>query len=201
MDINYIGVEGAKLDSYIENYENVMSDFNNLLKSQTAIEFLSSVDSYKNFCSYKELFPGNYPDFSVKLDGVYENGLVFEFEIKGDAGPGHYNDLTSALLFVNNNSNEFNYVISYIDARVNEKCGDKSSYKAAKNENIIKKLESDLGKRIDRTFYVGYRKPEYFLTKSKEKKRAIFREKIQLLLVKTQKSLEEKITKDNKKSI
>jgi len=32
MDINYIGVEGAKLDSYIENYENVMSDFNNLLK-------------------------------------------------------------------------------------------------------------------------------------------------------------------------
>jgi len=56
-----------------------------------------------------------------------------------------------------------------IDARVNEKCGDKSSYKAAKNENIIKKLESDLGKRIDRPFYVGYRKPEYFLTKLKEK--------------------------------
>lgn len=204
MNIQYIGLEGAKLEGYIKDSEQVVRDLISIIKENPGKISESITDPYTEVYYYPELHIGPKTtedadistDCYVSIDSVYENGIVFNFEIKGDEEAGKYNILTNAKLIIKYGE-EPKYIISAVDARVNRELVSATSYRAAINEEIIAKSISKLGKRIDAPLYVGIRKDNIFTEKRNNKKRQLFNQKLELLLIQMCENLEKSINHTN----
>ncbi len=173
MNVEYIGVEGAKLDNAFISCDNLVSEFNNRLHEEEFVnEFCAPLQregSYfyrtSNLCEQSE--------YKVEIMSVHENGIVVRIACLADLGTHKNNISTSALLIIRDNDVP-KFIIDGVDSFVNKELSHDNDLVWSKvNQNVISEAMDSLGKRIDEPFYVGVRPKDTILTKGHNEKKRI----------------------------
>ena len=124
----------------------------------------------------------NYPEFiTINLEGVYENGIVYNIFCHVDAAAEHYNTMTSAKLIVRRDGT-VKFIIEGVDCRVNksEKSKEAPYLLGRVNQNKLEEEMKKLGKRIDLPLID--KKSNVFNRRHKEKVRELTKQKVQVLI-------------------
>ena len=172
MNIQYIGVEGAKLDNAFNGSDTLINLLNKRLKDEVFFNELGSPAylNNKNFYRTFDLIEGE-TDYKVEIESIHEKGMVIELICAVDAGMNKYNTATSGLLILKDDDVP-KFIITGIDARENKEMAKKEDIIWTKvNEEITKELISDLGKRIDEPYLVGEKPKDTLLTKNHNQKK------------------------------
>ena len=172
MNIQYIGVEGAKLDNAFNGSNTLINLLNKRLKDEVFFNELGNPAylNNKNFYRTFDLIEGE-TDYKVEIESIHEKGMVIELICAVDAGMNKYNTATSGLLILKDDDVP-KFIITGIDARENKEMAKKEDIIWIKvNEEITKELISDLGKRIDEPYLVGENPKDTLLTKNHNQKK------------------------------
>ena len=172
MNIQYIGVEGAKLDNAFNGSNTLINLLNKRLKDEVFFNELGNTAylNNKNFYRTFDLVEGE-TDYNVEIKSIHEKGITIGLMCAVDAGFNKYNVATSGLLILKD-GDEPKFVITGIDARENKEIAKKEDIIWTKvNEEIAKQLVSDLGNRIDEPYLVGKKPKDTMLTKNHNQKK------------------------------
>lgn len=172
MNIQYIGVEGAKLDNAFNGSNTLINLLNKRLKDEVFFNELGNPAylNNKNFYRTFDLIEGE-TDYKVEIESIHEKGMVIELICAVDAGMNKYNTATSGLLILKDDDVP-KFIITGIDARENKEMAKKEDIIWTKvNEEITKELIGDLGKRIDEPYLVGEKPKDTLLTKNHNQKK------------------------------
>ena len=172
MNIQYIGMEGAKLDNAFNGSDTLINLLNKRLKDEVFFNELGNPAylNNKNFYRTFDLIEGE-TDYKVEIESIHEKGMVIELICAVDAGMNKYNTATSGLLILKDDDVP-KFIITGIDARENKEMAKKEDIIWTKvNEEITKELISDLLKRIDEPYLVGEKPKDTLLTKNHNQKK------------------------------
>lgn len=154
MDIKYIGVEGATIDEHFKAPDEMIEKYVSMMRSYYDYIMKSTSCRYEHRYISLALGFSNY--VSAEIQGVYENGVVFEFICHIDNAASRYDTATSAYLIVKDDGSKPIFIISGIDGRCNEeKLGyDRNNFLIKTNKEYIEEYFSKLGERIDLDIFI-----------------------------------------------
>ena len=179
MNVEYIGVDGAKLDDAFTSYNTLVNDFNNRLHNEEFVnEFITPIQREGEYF-YRACNLCDQVEYKVEIISVHEEGLLIRLACLSDLGVHKGNIPTSAALIVKDNDVP-KFIVDGIDAFVNKDFAQENDLIWSKaNENIVSEVVQSLGQRIDEPFYVGSRPKDTILTKShNEKKIGVIKQSI-----------------------
>lgn len=179
MNVEYIGVDGAKLDDAFTSYDTLVNDFNNRLHNEEFVtEFITPLQKERSFF-YRTCNLCDQIEYKVELVSVHENGLLIRLSCLSDLGVHKNNVATSAALVIKDNDVP-KFIIDGIDSFMNREFANENDLIWSKtNEKIMLCVMETLGQRIDEPFYVGDRPKDTILTKiHNEKKRLIVKKSL-----------------------
>lgn len=174
MNIQYIGIEGAKLDNAFNGSDTLVNLLNKRLRDEVFFNELGNPAylNNKNFYRTFDLVEGE-TDYKVEIKSIHEKGMAISLTCAVDTGINKYNTATSGLLILKDGDAP-KFIITGIDARENKEISKKEDIIWTKvNEEITKELISELGKRIDEPYLVGEKPKDTLLTKKHNQKKMI----------------------------
>lgn len=171
MNLEYIGVDGAIIDDHFIVPDEMIDKYVSSIRRY--FDHVTIPSAYHGYHYYNNLILnfGNY--ISAKIQGVYENGVVFEFVCHIDDAACKYDTATSAYLIVMDDGSKPVFIIDSIDARCNDK---RLGYKREKywlrtNKEYVDKYFSKLGERIDLDNFIGSRLKENIINRRRLQKK------------------------------
>ena len=189
MNIEYIGVDGAIIDEHFKVPDEMIDRYVSMTKSY--LDYIIKPTSCRFEHNYISLALGYSNYVSAEIQGVYENGVVFEFICHIDNAACKYDDATSAYLIVMDDGSKPIFIINGIDARCNDVSlgSERECFLIKTNKEYINLYFSKLGKRID---FDNFLVPE-------SKKNIISRRRLQEKIELVQSKIKAKVCKATKK--
>lgn len=198
MNLEFIGVNGAILNSHFENCEELIASFSGL--NQSELEILCTPEYDEGEYHYAVIDLGFTNHVIAKIEGVYEEGVAFRFTCYVDNAGAKYDSATSGLLILKNNIKPV-FIIDMLDVRANVKSLGEykpNTYFICVNTDKVNHLLSNLGERIDMDNFIGKRKQKnIFNKKNLENKIELTQTKIKLIVYNFFKQLSNSYRTDN----
>ena len=144
MNIQYIGIEGAKLDNAFNGSDTLVNLLNKRLRDEVFFNELGNPAylNNKNFYRTFDLVEGE-TDYKVEIKSVHEKGMAISLTCAVDAGINKYNTATYGLLILKDGEAP-KFIITGIDARENKEISKKEDIIWTKvNEERTKELISE----------------------------------------------------------
>lgn len=170
MNVGYIGVDGAKIDSLFTDGEYLAKALN---------EKLNDEEFFNDFCNtgyvdgkyfYRNFNLFDQTDYKVGMHSLHKNGIVIDFRCVRDSGFNKGNIATSGLLIVKDGLMP-TFVVTGIDGQENRDISGKETVWHDVNQDVVKKLVGELGPRIDTPYLVGEKPKDNIITKNHNQKK------------------------------
>ena len=198
MNIEMINAENAEISDIFESYEELIGNVSKFIQSNLDAFCTPINRTYRTF--KLDAYPNDY--ISVKIEGIYENGIVIRIVAHRDHNTYYDAINTTGLLIIKENECP-KFIIDAISGlkKENEKfeTNNEPTLFIKTNQNEIESEINKLGKRIDKK-YVGKENINFLSSVKRQQYKAnMMKEKIKLLMLKFLSKLEQP-QKENTKS-
>lgn len=164
MNVEYIGYPDVTLDSHFYNGHELTSSLNEMFKTEGFVKDFTTLGYYDGSSYYRSFNLDSNGDYQVSIVSVHENGVALQVKCIIDAGSAKYNTATSAMVIFKDGELP-KFVIDGIDGRVNTNVDNpNNSFWISVNQEIVERLISELGKRVDGPL-VGTKPKDNILTR------------------------------------
>lgn len=170
MNVEYIGVDGAKIDSLFTDGEHLAKALNKKLNDEEFFNDFCNTGYVDGKYFYRKFNLFDQSDYKVSLHSLHKNGIVIDFRCVRDTGYNKYNIATSGLLIIKDGLMP-TFVVNGIDGQENRDISGKETVWFDVNQDAVKKLIGELGPRIDTPYLVGEKPKDNMITKNYNQKK------------------------------